>query len=99
MKYTKNSLSQAMASVRRGHLTISKAAQEFGIPRTNLHDHCKNPDLVSKKGPAKQLTEEETQGLINFALYCAGQRMPLTRDQARLYIQEIVRRSGRNLFG
>lgn len=39
------------------------------------------------------LTADETQCLINVALYCAGQGMPLLRNQARLYEQEIVRRS------
>jgi len=37
------------------------------------------------------LTEDETQCLINVALYCAGQGMPLLRGQARLYVQEFVK--------
>ncbi|WAR11217.1 hypothetical protein MAR_036293, partial [Mya arenaria] len=65
-QYSDNDLKHAIASVRRGHLSMSKAAKEFCIPRTTLHDHVKNPDLRTKTGDPKQLSEEDTHAFVNF---------------------------------
>ncbi|WAQ96170.1 hypothetical protein MAR_028860 [Mya arenaria] len=92
-QYSDNDLKHAIASVRRGHLSMSKAAKEFCIPRTTLHDHVNNPDLRTKTGPPKQLSEEDTQAFVNFSLYCAAQHLPLSRERARCFILGIVKKS------
>ncbi|XP_052763611.1 uncharacterized protein LOC128205737 [Mya arenaria] len=92
-QYSGHDLKHAIASVRRGHLSMSKAAKEFCIPRTTLHDHVNNPDLRTKTGPPKQLSEEDTQAFVNFSMYCAAQHLPLSRERARCFILDIVKRS------
>ncbi|XP_052820359.1 uncharacterized protein LOC128246208 [Mya arenaria] len=72
---------------------MSIAAKEFRIPRTTLHDHVNNPDLRTKTGSPKQLSEEDTQAFVNFSMYCAAQHLPLSRERARCFILDIVKRS------
>jgi hypothetical protein len=92
--YNDDNLMKAVSAVKKKQLTVSKAAREFNIPRTTISDHVKNPDIRTKKGPVKQLTREETDGLVNYVLYMAGQGFPLTRRMVRCYVQEIIKRSG-----
>ncbi|XP_053405016.1 uncharacterized protein LOC128558830 [Mercenaria mercenaria] len=93
--YTEEDLSRAVSAVKRNQLTVTQAAKEYGLPRTTLTDHVKNPETRTKKGPQKQLTKEESDGLVAFVLYMAGHGFPMTRLMVRCYVQEIVRRSGR----
>ncbi|XP_053381705.1 uncharacterized protein LOC123536821 [Mercenaria mercenaria] len=93
--YTEEDLFRAVSAVKRNQLTVTQAAKEYGLPRTTLTDHIKYPESKTKKGPQKQLNKEESDGLVAFVLYMAGQGFPMTRRMVRCYVQEIVRRSGR----
>ena len=85
-KYSGETLAQAVGSVRRGHFTIAQASREYGVPRKTVSDHVKKPRMRTTTGPPRQLSDEDTRAFIDFALYCARQRFPLTSEASRAYI-------------
>lgn len=40
-KYDLDTLQQAVSTVKQGRLTVSKAAEEFGVPRKTVDNHVK----------------------------------------------------------
>ena len=95
-QYGSEKLKIAIAAIKKKHCTIAAAAREFNIPKTTLYRRSKNPNLQVNAGKAKELTEEEENGLVQFMLYMAGQGFPMTRKMVRCYIREIFQRSGIN---
>jgi hypothetical protein len=91
-KYSKEDLAAAIHAVNGRRLTISKAAQEYGVARKTLDDRVKGvcgPD----RGPARVLSVEEESSLANYVLFSASMGFPLTRDIMRCYIRTIVNKA------
>ncbi len=51
MKWSKDNMRKAMAAVRRRHLTMTQASQEFHVPRKTLEGH------VNQQGPLEMHTK------------------------------------------
>lgn len=95
--YSELHLQKAYESVRDGSLSIRRAAEEFGVPRSTLHDHTSGhvlPGAVS--GPKRHQTNEEEEELVHFLLGCASIGYGRTRKEIISLVQQIVNKKGSN---
>ena len=53
-QYEKTYLNQAIDTVRTGALSVREAAQQFGVPRSTIHDRLSGRVSVSTTSPGKQ---------------------------------------------
>ncbi len=65
-------MERAMKDVTNGTLTVRRAAVEYGVPRSTLHDRVSGkvfPGAVS--GAPRYLDVDEEEELVEFLLGCA----------------------------
>ena len=98
--YSPGKLQKALSAVRQRRQGIRTAAREFGIPKSTLYDRLKEmpKDNGNRKKLPKLLTLEEEKALVEFTLYMGGQGFPMTRKMIRVYVREILRRTGNYLI-
>ena len=85
-KYDQDTLLQAVSAVKQGRLTVSKAAEEFSVPRKTVDNHVKGVYKKHAHGPERMITEEEETAIVNYIKYMSRQGFPLTRAILRTYI-------------
>ena len=74
--------SRAVEAVKEGKLTVRRAAVEFDIPRSTLHDHVSGRVVVGGQcGPEKYLSDEEENELEAFLVGCASIGFAKSRSQ------------------
>ena len=82
-------MEKALIAVESG-MSIRRAAELHGIPRSTLHDHVSGrvKDL-SRPGPQPYLSSSEDE-LVVFLLKCAKMGYPHTRQQILAIVQQIL---------
>ena len=71
--YSSTAIEKAYDAVKSGDMSIRRAAEEYGIPRTTLHNKVSGKvDKVVKSGPKTYLTDEEECKLVEFLVGCAS---------------------------
>lgn len=89
------SLSEAMKAVTRKNISIRKAAELYGVPRSTLGDHIRGRVLPgAKSGPSKLLSDEEELELLSFLCRLSEIGYPKTRRQVIELVQRIVSSRG-----
>jgi len=83
LKYTNENLSLAVNAVKRKQLTLRKASEQYGIPRTTLKRKVSGTHTRSYGGQ-KVLNELEETNLCEGLLLCAKWGFPMTRKDLRL---------------
>ena len=54
-------------------MSVRKAAEEYGVPRSTLHDRVTGKvALKARSGPKKHLTDEEEASLVDYLIGCAS---------------------------
>lgn len=89
-------MEQAISAVEGG-MTIRKAAEAFGVPKSTLGDRASGK--VAKKakpGPPTYLSRLEEDELASFLTCCAEIGFPRTRKQVLGLVQQIVHSKGLN---
>ncbi|XP_052079009.1 uncharacterized protein LOC127717266 [Mytilus californianus] len=94
-QYLQESLDKAVGAVNSNKMSISKAAKEYGVPRTTISDHVNGKYDNHLNGPSKMLTDEEETSLINYVKYMSERGFPLTRRMLKAFVLSIVEKSGR----
>ena len=88
-------MKKALEVVQKNELSIRKAAELHGVPKTTLHDRVlgklKNDGC---SGPSKHLTVQEEEELVNFLYRCARIGYPCTRKQVLTIVQEHLIKKG-----
>ena len=65
--WRKESLTEACKAVAEGELSVRKAAEQYDVPRSTLHDHVSGKVAMgSRSGPRAYLTMQEEEELITF---------------------------------
>ena len=86
-----------MKAVQDMGYSVRRAAEEYGVPKSTLHDWVCGRHLPGlKRGPEKYLTEEEEREL-EFFIGCASVGFAKSRSQVLKLVQELLRRKGRNV--
>ena len=69
----KERFSRALDSVRERGISVRRAAEEFNIPKSTLHDHLSGKVVAfGQSGPPRYLTDEEEEELEEFLSGCAS---------------------------
>ena len=72
-EYNTLSIEKAYEAVVAGKMSIRKAADEFGVPRSTLHDKVtKKVPLKGRGGPKGHLTSHEEAELVKFLVGSAS---------------------------
>lgn len=91
------SMQKAAIAVIEDGLSIRKASERYGVPRSTLHDRCTGKvDFHAMPGPAKYLSIAEEEELAHFLLECADIGYGHSRKQVLAIVQKIINDKGIN---
>ena len=89
--YSTISIEKAYKAVISGEMSLRKAAEEYGIPRSTLHNKVKGKVAINvKSGTKKHLTDEEKAKLVEFLAGCASIGYAKSRKEVQAIAQQIV---------
>jgi len=90
------SMIKAISAVENG-MTVRRASECFGVPKSSLHDRISGKVQHGKRpGPISYLTVEEESELANFLIRCADIGYPHSLPQVLGLVQEIIEYKGIN---
>ena len=93
--WDEHSISAACRAVHNDGLSQRRAAEEYGIPRSTLGDHCRGKVLPGAKcGSPKYLTEYEEAELLRFIIKCASIGYPKSRKSVLNLVQRLCDAKG-----
>ncbi|WAR16826.1 hypothetical protein MAR_031420 [Mya arenaria] len=71
-KYSREAFTTAVSAVKRNKLSLRKAADEFGVPVTTIHNHVKTEN-VAPRGRRHDLLEDDERALVGYLKYMANE--------------------------
>ena len=91
------SLKRACEAINDG-MPIRRAAEQYKIPRSTLHDHISGKvEMGSKSGPRAYLTDYEEEELVRFLTNVSSLGYSRTIKQVIDIVQEVVNQKGMDL--
>ena len=79
-------------AVAAGKMCVQKAAEEYSVPKSTLHDRVSGKvTLNARSGRKKLLTDEEEASLIEFLVGCASIGYAKSRSDVLAIAQQIAR--------
>ena len=81
---------RALEAVQRGELSIRRAAEEYGVPRTTLQDKAAGRSDVNAKSGRPLLTVNEEKSLADFLIGCASIGYAKSRKDVLSIVQQIL---------
>ena len=94
--YTKETVLLAVEDVRSNKLTMRKAAQQYGIPKSTLALYISGKLQIGvRSGPASILSPEEEQRIVDYAVHMGQIGYERTREQIFDIVAKIVTKDGR----
>ena len=80
-------MEKAFEAVTSGRLSLQKAAEEHGVPKSTLHDKVLGK---ASSGARKHLTDEEASSLVDYLVGCASIRYAKSRRNVLAIAQQIA---------
>ena len=81
-------LDHAIDAVKNRHVSVRRAEEQYGIPKSTIHDHVSGRvSKGAKKGNPKYLTDDDEAMLVSFVEKCASIGYPRTRQQVLTHRQ------------
>ena len=94
-KWSDEAMQKAITAVEHEGISLRRAAEMYGIPRSTLHDHVTGQvEHGALPGPSPYLSREEEEELVTFLIRCAGIGYPHTRYQIMAIVQEMLEGKG-----
>ncbi len=94
-KWDSDQLTQAYDAVSRGGYSIRRAAEEYQVPRSTLHDRLSGKvPFGARSGPPRYLTDQEETELSDFLCNCAMVGYARTRLQVFAVVQQALKGKG-----
>ena len=87
--YTKETLEKAAFLVKTKQISLRKAAQEFGIPKSTINNKVKGKHHKKVRGQTRLMEETENM-LVNVIDKFAAWKMPLANIDVRLLVQDYL---------
>ena len=89
--YSATSVDKAYEAIVSGGMSLRKAAEEYGIPRSTLHAKVQGKvALHVKSGAKKHHTDEEESKLVEFIAGCASVGYAKSRKEVQAIAQQIA---------
>ena len=93
--WTDGQMAKAVDAVKSRGLAVRRAAEEYDIPKSTLHDRVSGRVLAGGcSGPPKYLTVEEEEELEDFLIGCASVGYARSRYQVMQLVGEVVSHKG-----
>ena len=92
--YSLEELDIMVQRIKEEALSYRKAAAQYGIPQSTLHDHVTGKAVSSKRGPPTVLMAAEEQMLVDWAFHMADIGCGHTREQLCATVKEILDKDG-----
>ena len=90
-------LDRACDAVVKQSLFIRRAAEQFAVPRSTLHDRVSGRvSCGSRSGPPKYLSSEEEE-MCQFLCSCAEIGFPKSRCEVSRLVQQVLNKKGMNV--
>ena len=94
-QWTDSRMEKACQAVQSGGLTVRRAAEQYFVPKSTLHDHVSGRvQAGANSGPPRYLTDEEEMELVEFLTGCASVGYARSRIQVTQLVQEVVSKKG-----
>lgn len=91
--WTDVQIDKALDAVRKKRFTVRRAAEEFGVPKSTLHDRISGRVQVGgHSGPSKYLSDEEEDELEEFLVGAAAVGYARSRQQVIQLVQDVTRK-------
>ena len=85
----------AFEAVERGSMSVRRAAEQYGVPRSTLHDRLSGKvQFGAVSGPPKYLSCQEEEELVNFLIGCSNIGYAHTKAQVLSLVQQVVTAKG-----
>lgn len=95
MAYTEEDLKDALAKYHRGGCSIRSISQEFGIPRSTLHDHLSGTqNHTTAAEPQQTLSRVQEDHLTRWVLTQVALGVPPTHGQIREFASRVLQAQG-----
>ena len=89
--YSTVAMENAYEAAVTGTMSIRKAAEEYGVPRSTLHEKVTGKVVLQvKSGLKNYLTDEEEASLVDFLIGCASIGYAKSRKDVLAIAQQIV---------
>ena len=90
-------LSKAYEAIKNDGLSIRRAAEEYNVPKSTLHDRITGRVMFgATSGPSKYLSSEEEDELVVFLKGCSSMGFPRSRKEIIAIVQNVVNDKGRD---
>ena len=89
--WTQQDLANAVEAIGKKELSIRKAGQAYGVPKSTLFDYLKdNTDVEKRLGPETVLTSDEESVLVDWAIEMSRIGYGRTRQQICEMVKQIL---------
>ena len=89
--YDTLSMDKACEAVQAGKISVRMAAEQYGVPKSTLHDKVAGKvPMKAKSGKKKYLTDEEEASLVEFLVGCASVGYAKSRRDVQAIAQQIA---------
>ena len=96
--YSEVNMERAYQAVASRRMSVRKAAEEHGVPRSTLHDKVSGKvALKARSGTKKHLTDEEEAYLVDFLVCCASIGYAKSRRDVLAIAQQIASAQNPNI--
>ena len=83
-------LKEAYEAVKSGSMSLRRAAEEFQVPRSTLHDRLSGKVKFGSTASQRYLSDNEETDLVRFLLKCAVIGFPKSRKEVISMVQKGV---------
>ena len=89
--WTDEKLRKAYEEVNGGHLSVRRAAELYGVPKSTLTDRVTvRVDFGSHSGPARYLSDAEEEELVSFLCGAARLGYARTKRDVLAVVEDVV---------
>ena len=90
--YSSMNMEKAYEAVAAGKMCVQRAAEQYGVPKSTLHDRVSGKvALNARSGRKRLLTDEEEASLVEFLVGCASIGYAKSRRDVLAIGQQIAR--------
>lgn len=95
-RYSEKTLDNAITEIKSGNLSLNKASEQYGIPKSTLHNKLTNKvPNIRKMGPPPILTSTEEKRIEAWILAKAKLGFPMHPDEVKDAVKKILQDIGR----
>ena len=81
---------RAFEAVQQGELSVCRAAEEYGVPRSTLQDKVAGRSVLNARSGWALLTANEEKHLADFLIGCASIGYAKSRKDVLSIVQQIL---------